>query len=334
MTNEPEETTEEVAEEVTDEQGFEALDPVSQLLIERRGTTLVKDEPEPEQEDVPDESAEDTQEEAIPAEPEYLFELDDGTKVTMEMAKSGMMMRADYTRKTQEAAEEKKKNERYSAIINRMENDPALARMVIDYMTGEGPQEQKSRTGKLQVPDSYKGDQFVEKLVEFNNQLSERLEKVEGGVSTITETSTEATKRAEQKALFDARLAEGYEYLKGKVGTPPTPKEFVERIEQYVTEQGLDPQVVGGYIIGGDPDYLRAKIDRAFETDIAATIKDKVNSSEKERKKRVATTQTLRVGGKSKSPVPQSLPKGRDGKLDTRAALLMIQEEQARIARG
>ena len=333
MTNEIVENTEEVvADDVEDAgDGFDDLDEVSQLLMQRQGTKL------PAPEEVAEESVEEPVEEPkeeVVEEPEHLFELDDGTKVTLDEAKAGYLRHGSYTQKTQVLADERKKNERYSAIITRMENDPALLRLVTDHMhEQQGKQAEKPQTRQLQVPDNYKGDKFVETTVDVLNELQAELAKVKGGFNNMQKSSTEATQQAEQKALFDARLAEGYEYLKGQVGTPPTPQEYVKRIEDYVKEQGLDPQVVGSYIIGGDPDYLRAKIDGAFKTDIAATNTDKVNSGEKERKKRVAKTQTLRVAGKSKTAVSEPLPKGKDGKPDPQAALLRIMDEQDRLAR-
>ena len=324
-----EDIEEEVAEEVTDEQGFEALDPNMQMLIERQGTKLGDDEVAEEP------TGEEVVEEEVVEEPGYAFELEDGTKVTLDEAKAGYLRHGDYTRKTQQVSDDRKKTERYNAIINKMESDPTLTRLVIDYMTGaQQTQVAQPQAQQLQVPPGYEKEPAIKLLVDELNATKAELTELRGGVNTMQQTSTEAQKQAEQKALFDASLAEGYEYLKGQVGTPPPPKEYVERIEQYVNEQGLDPQVVGNYIISGDPDYLRAKIDGAFKADIDASRQDKVNSGEKERKKRVAKTQTLRVAGKSQTAAPQSLPKGPDGKLDQRAALLQIQDTIEKGTRG
>ena len=269
-------------------------------------------------------------------EPEHLFELDDGTKVTLQEAKDGYLRHSKFTKNSQELAEERKKTERYSAIINKMENDETLTKMVINYMTGNSqPQAQGSQStvGKIDVPDDYKGQPFIENLVTLVNTLSDKVAQTEGGMNTMKQSSVEAQQVANNTPVFNSRMAEGYEYLKGQVGTPPTPKEYIDRFQKHIEDQGLDPQVVGSYIIGSDPDYLRAKIDRTFKADIDAHRTDKANSGEKERKKRVAKTQTLQVASKSKQAAPQPLPKGKDGKVDLKAGLIQIQEAQAQLNR-
>jgi hypothetical protein len=320
----------EVVEEVTVEQGFEALDDNMKVLIERQGTKM----PEAEEEVAEGEVVEDEQvAEEIVDEPEHLFELEDGTKVTEQEAKDGYLRHGSYTKKVQELAEERKRIERFGAIMARMENDPKLMQMNIDYMTGNQQAQPQSTVGKVEVPDDYKGVPFIENLVTLTNTLSDKVTQLEGGYNTIQQSSAEEKQASDRLALFNSKMSEGYEYLKGQVGTPPTPKEYIARFQKYIEDQGLDPQVVGNYIIGGDPDYLRAKIDGTFKTDIDAYRTDKVNTGEKERKKRVAKTQTLQVAGKSQQAAPQPLPKGKDGKLDTKAALIQIMDAQDQLNR-
>jgi len=320
----------EVAEEVAADEGdgFELLDPVTQVLIERQRAEAPGTE-----EEVAEEAEEAVEE--VADEPEYLFELEDGTKVTAEEAEKGYLRRADYTKKSQANAEEKKKMERYNAIIDRMENDEKMLKMNVDYMTG-GKQAQPAQQGTapMDVPEQYKDDPLVTKLIERNNLMAQRLDAVEGTANTIQKTTTDEKQRVEHKTSIDRQLAAGYEYLKGQVGTMPTPQEYTERFQQYMTEQDLDPQVVGAYLLGGDPDYLRAKVDRIFAADIEAHKTDTVNSGEKERKKRVAKTKALHTSGKSKAAAPQALPKGANGKLDLRASLVRIQEEQEKLRQG
>lgn len=334
MIDNAEEVVEEAVEEVTAEQGFEALDDNMKVLIERSGTKMPEAEEVDNTEVSSDNDEVSTESEEVVDEPEHLFELDDGTKVTLQEAKDGYLRHSKFTKNSQELAEERKKTERYSAIINKMENDETLTKMVIDYMTGAPQaQEPQSTVGKIEVPDEYKGQPFIENLVTLTNTLSDKVTQIEGGVNKMEQSSTDAQRAADNTALLNSRLAEGYEYLKGQVGTPPTPKEYTERVQKYIEDQGLDPQVVGSYIIGGDPDYLRAKIDGTFKADIEAHRTDKANSGEKERKKRVAKTQTLQVASKSKQAAPQPLPKGKDGKADLKAGLIQIQEAQAQLNR-
>ena len=328
------EVVEEVVEEVTVEQGFEALDDNMKVLIERRGTKM----PEAEEEAVEEEVVEDEQVvEEVVDEPEHLFELEDGTKVTLQEAKDGYLRHSKFTKNSQELAEERKDMEQYKSIIAAMKDPQDKGRLLqkaIDHMTGtQQAQEPQSTVGKIEVPDDYKGQPFIENLVKLTNTLSDKVAQIEGGVNTIQQSSADAQRAADNTALLNSRLAEGYEYLKGQVGTPPTPKEYTERVQKYIEDQGLDPQVVGSYIIGGDPDYLRAKIDRTFKADIDAHRTDKANSGEKERKKRVAKTQTLQVASKSKQAAPQALPKGKDGKVDLKAGLIQIQDAQAQLDR-
>ena len=327
-----EEVVEEAVEEVTVEQGFEALDDNMKVLIERTGTKM----PEAEEVVAEEEVVEDVvEEEQVAEEPEYLFELDDGTKVTEKEAKDSYLRHGSYTKKVQELADERREIEQHKHIINLMKTDRKFLDMNLDYINNKGKvvQEPQSTLGKIEVPEDYKGQPFIENLVNLANSLSDKVVQIEGGINTMQQSSTEAQQTADNTALLNSRLAEGYEYLKGQVGTPPTPKEYIDRFQKHIEDQGLDPQVVGNYIIGGDPDYLRAKIDRTFKADIDAHRTDTANSGEKDRKKRVAKTQTLQVASKSKQAAPQALPKGSNGKVDLKAALVQIQDAQAQLNR-
>jgi len=332
MTNEETEqiVEEEVVEEVAadDGDGFDLLDPVTQVLIERQRAEA------PGTEEV-DNNEVSTESEEVADEPEYLFELEDGTKITAEEAEKGYLRRSDYTKKSQANSDERKKIERYNDIIDRMENDEKMLKMNIDYMTsGQPPLPEQPEVDKLKVPEHYGNDPYVIKLTEVVNELKAEQVRLKSGVNTIQDATTKEKQQLESKTAIDRQLAAGYEYLKGQVGTMPTPKEYTERFQQYMTEQDLDPQVVGAYLLGGDPDYLRAKVDRIFAADIEAHKTDTVNSGEKERKKRVAKTKALHTSGKSKAAAPQALPKGANGKLDLRASLVRIQEEQEKLRQG
>lgn len=57
-------------------------------------------------------------------EPEYLFEVD-GTKVSLEDARNGYLRQSDYTKKTQELAEQRKQLAQAEAIVAALEKDPA-----------------------------------------------------------------------------------------------------------------------------------------------------------------------------------------------------------------
>ena len=343
MNNEETQTDEEAvesesADESIDARAFEALDEVTQTLMERDGTKLsTEEEVEEESASPEDEQVEEAEVDESTEAPEAIFTLDDGTAVTdPEEAKKGYLRHSDYTKKTQGLAEDRKKIERYEKLFNAMENDAKLTKLVVDYMTqGSTPaQAATPQAQELQVPEQYKEDPFVNTTVQTLNAMKQELAELKGDFSTTKQTTTQEREFAQQKATLDAKLGEGYEYLKGQVGKPPTPEEYVNRLQEYITEQGLDPQKVAGYILGGDPDYLRAKVDGAFKADIATHRKDTVNSGEKERKKRVAKTKTLQTAGKSKTAVAKPLPKGKDGKTDLRKSMVQIMDAQEGLPAG
>jgi len=327
MSNEPETNEEVGGEEVAAENPYEGLSEIQQALIERQGTTL--EEPESEAEEGVDEGgySEPRPIEELIEEPDHLFETEDGTKVTLEDAKAGYLRQADYTKKTQAIAEERKKIEKYSALLAHLDTDPEAVDMLIDRMRGvkQSPQQQQEAQG-LQVPENYKGDPFVEQIVPLVNELRKELAEVKGGQQTMQQTDAQRQQKAEVDQKFHNRFMEGYKYLEGKIGTLPTPKEFEERIIEYVKQQE-DPQGVAANIISTDPNYIRAVVDWAYEADINATQSDKVNSAEEERRKRTAKGASLRVAGKTADAPPPKLPK------DSRAALAQILDEQQKLAR-
>jgi len=324
------EATEATEEAVSDSDGFDALDDNMKLLIERRGTKL----PAPE-------AVEDAVEEEQVEESEPLFVLEDGTKVmTADEAKKGYMLQRDYTKKRQEAVALEKDLQQYGALIDKMKEDPKLTRMVIDYITNNGQppqtqsQQQGTETKKIEVPDDYKNDPFVTRLAELTNSLSDEVSQLKTGFNTIHQEKTAVQQRTELDTKINTRIAEAYNELKGQVETPPTPQEFMERIAAHFNELGLTPDEAAALITGPDPVYLSAKVERIFAADISKVRSAKTTVAEKERKKRVATTTALRAGGKSSTIAPQSLPKGKDGKLDIKAALIQIQDAQEQSRRG
>jgi hypothetical protein len=319
------------ADNVADE--YEGADEIQAELFRRAGTKL----PEPEvegAEDVTDEEAGDTAEVTEDTKPDALFTLDDGTAVTdSEEARAGYLRHADYTRKTQELAEKRK---RIDAIYAYYEANPGKLQELIAEMTNppQSPQSQtQAQVQQLQVPDNYKGDQFVETTVAALNQMRGELVELKGGYDTMRQDKTAEQQQTELRQRYNVRLTEGYKYLEGKVGESPSPAEFEKRIIEFVQQQE-NPQAVGANIISDDPLYIRAVVDRTFEADIGAAQSDKVASAEQERGKRKATSASLRVAGRTSTPQPRALPKGRDGKLDSEKALGMILEEQEKLARG
>jgi len=318
------------AEVVTDDgDGFDSLDDNMKILIERQGTKL----PEPE---AVEEVAEEQVAEEVAGEPEPLFVLEDGTKVmTVEEAKKGYLRQSDYTKKRQESVAIEKDLQQYNALINRMKEDPALTKMVIDHITGNGQQaqQQQTNTNQIEVPDEYKNDPFVTRLAERTNSLSEKVSQLESGFNTIHTEKTAVQQRTELDTKVNTRMAEAYNELKGQVETPPTPQQFMERIAAHFNELGMTPEQATALITSPDPTYLSAKVERIFAEDISKVKQAKSTVVEKERTKRVATTQALRAGGKSSTVAPQSLPKGKDGKVDSKAALKQIMDAQDQLDR-
>ena len=324
MTNE-QEPNEEVGGEEAVVDPYEGVDEISRALYERTGTTLEEPEPTEEEGGVTEEVTDVTEE--VTEEPEALFVLDDGTAIKdVNEAKSGYLRHADYTKKTQELAEERKKVDKYNSLLNYLESNPQTVDRLVDEMRGNGKPQSQAEAQGLQVPEQYKGDQFVEQTVSVLNDMRKELAEVKGGYNSIQKATTEGQQKAETDHKFNTRFMEGYKHLEGRIGTLPTPKEFEERIIAYVKEQE-DPQGVAANIISTDPLYIRAIVDRAYEADISSTQSDKVNSSEEDRKKRVAKGPSLRAAGKSTKALPQSLPK------DPVAALRVIMDEQEKANR-
>ena len=323
-------------EDETTEDPYEGLDEVQRELMERQGTKLT--EPDAEEEAGEGEGEEDAVEEvAAVAEPDHLFELDDGTKITLAEAKAGYLRHADYTRKTQTTAEERKQLSDVGAIVEYFRNDQGALDRWLNEVRNGGPQQQvqqdttKALT-KMEVPENYKGDQFVEQTItvlnelrDTNIELAHRLGRIEGQADTAEQSKEQEKKDTESKAQLESRLQEGYKHLGDKVEQAPTPQEFMKRFNDYLVEQKLDPQVVGPYIIGPDSGYIRTLVDRAFQADISEANKEKVNSVETNRRKRTAKGVDLRVAGKTAEAMPRKLPK------DSKAALMQIQAEQQKL---
>jgi len=316
-------TTEDVGGDDVDK--YEGLDDIQEELMRRQGTELP--EPKPEGGD-----GETITEDSTEAQP--IFTLDDGTAVTdPEEAKKGYLRHADYTRKTQELSD---KRRNIDAIVNYYEAHPEKLTDLVAEMTKK-PEPVKAPRQQIQqlvVPDNYKGDQFVETTVGALNQMRMEMAENRDAVDTIRQTATSERQQAEQERRLQARLMEGYKYLQGKTGDPPTPEEFGNRIEEYLREQGTTPEAAAVNIIGPDPNYIRAIVDWTFEADITAAQSDKVSSAEEQRRKRTAKSASLRVAGKTQSPQPRDLPKGKDGKTDPHAGLAMILDEQEKLTGG
>ena len=326
-------TSDETSEDIEQEQ-----EPVNmhddnlmrEALEERRkgfgGET--QEEPDEQVEDVVEEgdtevATEDTTE---ATEPEYVFELEDGTKVTADEAKAGYLRHADYTRKTQDVAEKRK---RIDAIVQYHEANPDELKKVIDWHSGAGnkPQPQQAAPQvrpKLEVPDDYKGQPFIESLVGTVNTLQEQLAATQGTQQQYTEQQKQREQAVEMERQYHTRLTDGYRYLEGKIGTLPPPQEFEDRIIKHFQAEEIDPQAGASLIIGPDRNYIRTIVDRAFSTEIKTAAQDKANSEAAERKKGQTKKSTLRTTGKGKAPNTPSVPRTSDGKLDRRKTLHQI----------
>jgi hypothetical protein len=324
MTNEPETNEDVTTEGAVIEDLYEGLDETFVGLIEKQGTTL--EEPEGVAEGESEEGVETP--EADPEatqEPEYLFELEDGTKVTAEEAQKGYLRHSDYTKKTQSVAEERKAMEKHQALLDYLSNNPDAVDMLVEKM--KGGQSQTATTNgqpqanELQVPENYKGDQFVEAIVPLVNELRKELAEVRGVQESNQQTKTNEQRANELNRIRSARLAESHEWLKGQLGEAPDPKDYVNRIQNYFAEKNMAPEVYDPYLTGPNSEYLHMVVERIYRDDIAAVNRDKSAEVEKERKKRASQGTSLRTAGKTNQAPPQSLPK------DPKEALQFINDQ-------
>ena len=339
ITDNTEEVIEEVVEEVVadgSDNGYNDLNEVEQILAKRQDEASAQKARERGEtvEETVEEAIEEEVAEEVADEPEYVFELKDGTKLTGEDIEKGVMLHSDYTKKRQESSATESELAQYSGIINWLKDNPEAVEDLWERTKGNAPaQTQPAATNEIQIPAGYENEPAIKLLVGELNKNRAELAEIKGGVSTINQEKTEQQKRTDIDNAVNTRMIAAYDELKGQVETPPTPDEFQKRLFAHFEELGLSREALEAYITGDDPTYLSAKVERIFAADIGKKVQAKGVAVEKERKKRVAKVRTLGVGGKSKASAPQSLSKGKDGKIDPKAALVQIMDEQEKIAR-
>jgi len=247
--------------------------------------------------------------------------LSDGTGVTKEEAIAGYTRHLDYTQKTMEHSKQVKELEPYMALIDRMKTDDTLFNMVDKYIRegGQAEKDQAQAAQDLQVPDSYKGDVFVEQTVAALNATTKRLDALEGGVGSIKQDATDKQKRGEAEAIYHGRLQDAFTKLKGQLSTEISPKDFINRMKTHFEGKGLTPEQYMPMIIGPDSTYLSANVTEAYRSDVDKVVKDKVNSEREKRKPKGADKRALKATGKPAKTVSQKSPKLTDGRLDRKA---------------
>jgi hypothetical protein len=335
LTNSETETNEVVEEEVIPDEEI-PLDPVTDRMFEvaKIGPYAEAKETEEAEETVA-EAEEAVEEEATEPE-EDSATLPDGTVVTIEELGKGYLRQGDYTKKTQDLAEQRKAIEKNQDLINYIGSDPALQKMILDHMRGETvkPNVEETTSG-LQVPDNYKEDPFVTQLVGKLNEQDAVIRKLDGGYQNITQETKAKQEQSEHQTKLYARLEPAYNELKGQVETPPTPQEFTQAIQAYFVENNIDPNQ-GAYEIANsvDPNYLTGLVGRIYKADIQKATESETKVVEKNRTKRTAKGATLRVAGKSSQAPKPTLPKLPNGRVDGDALVRMQILEHQKQQRG
>lgn len=253
-----------------------------------------------------------------PAKDGVAFTLPDGAKVTHEEAKSGYLRQRDYTKKAMELADERKKLERYSGIINYLEGNPDEVEHYIERMKGKGREaQQQAQVKKLTVPAHYKDDPFVGEMVETMNDLREQLAQ-KADVGMIKATTAQQAKQAEIGVKINTKLHEAYTSLADKLGKSPDSQEYDDKIRAYLADKQMSPEDLVPYILGPDPDYMKSFVERIYQDDIAKA-KDKAKASGGKAKTSPEKRAVLKASGKAASTgAGFEVPKTRDGRVDSK----------------
>jgi hypothetical protein len=185
------------------------------------------------EEEADEETSEDADdEEAEDDEPETVFQLDDGTEVDLDELKRGYLRQSDYTKKTQEVAEQRKAveqaNQQYAQAQNVLAENLDLALRVVEPQLAELA---GTDWDALARDDAYA---YAEKRAQFD-QAQARYNALMGSAQQLVEQQ-----KAQAQQQLRARLAEEGKKLQMAMpdfADPTKAKALKNQITEYAVEK-------------------------------------------------------------------------------------------------